>query len=306
MKYGRMTPGGRELSSVLVVFSLELVTKSDELGVCDPSPTVTIQVDFSFDCLIQAMEANCRQQDHEERPGMTEPHFEYRIRESVRAKYMSLRVTVDRGLEVVVPRGFDRKLIPIFLRDKHDWVQSALSKVDQARQRRVPPTQTLPMTVSFPACDRSWTVQYLPRQSGTITLFDDGLGGLRISGAVDNIAACHSVLQRWTRRQAFNVLNPLLRKLSVETGIAFVKTAIRCQKSRWGSCSSSGTISLNQKLLFVAPDLVRYVLIHELCHMRQMNHSRHFWKLVGQYYPDYRRARQRLKEAWYQMPDWAG
>ncbi|HEY0985242.1 M48 family metallopeptidase [Schlesneria sp.] len=237
---------------------------------------------------------------------MTEPHFEYRIRESVRAKYMSLRVSVDRGLEVVVPRGFDRKLIPGFLRDKHEWVRTALSKVDQARQRRVKPTETLPQMLSFAACGRSWIVQYHPRRSDTITLFDDGQGGLRVVGAVDNIPACHSVLQQWTRRQAFNVLNPLLRQLSKETGIAYVKTVIRCQKSRWGSCSSTGTISLNQKLLFVAPDLVRYVLIHELCHMREMNHSRNFWNLVGQFYPDYRRARQRLKEAWYQMPAWAG
>lgn len=237
---------------------------------------------------------------------MNEPHFEYRIRESVRAKYMSLRVSVDRGLEVVVPRGFDRKLIPVFLRDKHDWVRSALSKVNQARLRRAQPTETLPSSITFPSCGRSWTVQYQQRRSDTLTLFDDGLGGLRISGNIENIVACRSVLQRWTRRQAFNVLNPLLRQLSAETGIAFVKTAIRCQKSRWGSCSSSGTISLNQKLLFVSPDLVRYVLIHELCHMREMNHSLHFWKLVGQFYPDYRRARQRLKDAWYQMPDWAG
>jgi hypothetical protein len=62
---------------------------------------------------------------------------------------------------------------------------------------------------------------------------------------------------------------------------------------------------LNLKLLFVEPDLVRYVLIHELCHMREMNHSSRFWRLVGQYYPEFRTARRRLKEAWYQMPAWA-
>ena len=238
---------------------------------------------------------------------MAGPHFEYQIRESPRAKFMSLRVTVDRGLEVVVPRGFDRRLIPTFLRDKHEWVQAALSKVQQARQRRTAePKELLPTQIVFPSVGRQWMVEYLRRQSSMIRLTDDGKGVLRIAGPTENQDACQSVLQSWAKRQAFNVLNPWLRRLSTETGIAFVKTAIRCQKSRWGSCSSSGTISLNQKLLFVAPDLVQYVLIHELCHMREMNHSARFWRLVEQFHPEYGTARRRLKEAWYQMPKWAG
>jgi predicted metal-dependent hydrolase len=238
---------------------------------------------------------------------MVGPHFEYQIRESVRAKYMSLRVTVDRGLEVVVPRGFDRTLIPTFLRDKHEWVQSALSKVQQARLRRtIEPKDALPTEIVLASIERKWVVDYLPKRTTTIRLSDDRNGRLCIVGPVDDVVACQAVLKSWIRRQAFNVLNPWLRRLSAETGIAFVKTAIRCQKSRWGSCSSSGTISLNQKLLFVEADLVRYVLIHELCHLREMNHSSRFWSLVGEFYSDYRLARRRLKEAWYQMPTWAG
>lgn len=238
---------------------------------------------------------------------MAGPHFDYQIRESARAKYMSLRVTVDRGLEVVIPRGFDRRLIPTFLRDKSAWVEAALSKVQQVRQRRMAePKQALPTDIVFPACERKWSVQYVHKRTNSIRLTDDRNGCLLMSGPVDDLAACYSVLQLWARRHAFSVLNPWLRRLSAETGIAFVKTAIRSQKSRWGSCSSSGTISLNQKLLFVEPDLVTYVLIHELCHMREMNHSHRFWRLVGQFYPDYRLARRRLKEAWYQTPAWAG
>jgi predicted metal-dependent hydrolase len=238
---------------------------------------------------------------------MAGPHFDYQIRESARAKYMSLRVTIERGLEVVVPRGFNRKLIPTFLQEKHAWVQSALSKVEQARERRTAePIDNRPLEIAFPSIGKTWTIEYATKASRTVTLTDDRNGRLCICGPIDNTTAYHSVLQRWMHRQAHTALVPLLRQLSNETGIAFVRTAIRCQKSRWGSCSSSGTISLNQKLLFVEPDLVRYVLIHELCHMREMNHSRHFWKLVSQFYPNYRLARRRLKEAWFQMPRWAG
>lgn len=238
---------------------------------------------------------------------MAGPHFNYQIRESARAKYMSLRVTVERGVEVVVPRGFNRQLIPVFLREKHDWVQSALDKIQQVRDRRCEdPAESSPHEISLPSVGRKWVVDYQSTSSRRITLIDDGNGRLRITGPIHDIASCHTVLQRWAYRQAFTILIPWLRKLSHETGIAFAQTAIRCQKSRWGSCSTSGTISLNQKLLFIEPDLVRYVLIHELCHMREMNHSRHFWKLVGQFCPEYRTARGRLKDAWYQMPRWAG
>lgn len=239
---------------------------------------------------------------------MLGPHFDYRIRVSARAKYMSLRVTVDRGLEVVVPRGFNQVLIPAFLREKSEWVQSALAKIQQVRDLRSTGADKplRPTEILFPSINKSWQVQYEPKRSRKLTLIDDGANHLRLVGAVDNITACYTVLQRWNHRQAHCVLVPLLKDLSRETGIAFAKTAIRCQKSRWGSCSTSGTISLNQKLLFIEPDLVRYVLIHELCHMREMNHSRHFWKLVGQFYPEYRLARRRLRDAWFQMPRWAG
>jgi predicted metal-dependent hydrolase len=238
---------------------------------------------------------------------MTGPHFPYQVRESTRAKYMSLRVTVERGLEVVVPRGFNRRLIASFLTEKQSWVQSALAKVEEARGRRTSEAaEALPTEIVLPSIHGHWIVEYVPKAARRITLTDDKDGRLRVCGPTDNTAACRLVLQQWIHRQAYTALVPWLRRLSAETGIAFVQTAIRCQKSRWGSCSSSGTISLNQKLLFVEPDLVRYVLIHELCHMREMNHSRHYWKLVGQFYPEYRLARRRLKEAWFQMPRWAG
>ena len=188
---------------------------------------------------------------------MSAPHFQYQIRESARAKYMSLRVTVDRGLEVVVPRGFNRTLIPCFLREKQDWVQAALSKVEQARERRpADPAQQRPNEVRLPSVGKTWSIEYTQKASHRIQLIDHQDGQLQLIGPVENLPACHTALQMWTHRQAHTILVPWLRRLSGLTGIAFVQTAIRCQKSRWGSCSTSGTISLNQKLIYVDTDLV--------------------------------------------------
>jgi predicted metal-dependent hydrolase len=80
---------------------------------------------------------------------------------------------------------------------------------------------------------------------------------------------------------------------------------VRLQRTRWGSCSSSRSVSLNAGLLFLAPELVRYLLIHELCHMIAMNHSRRFWCAVERFEPDCRDLDRRLAEAWGEIPIWA-
>lgn len=73
------------------------------------------------------------------------------------------------------------------------------------------------------------------------------------------------------------------------------KIAIRDQKTRWGSCSSNNNLNFNYRILFLPDDLVDYLIVHELCHLQEMNHSRKFWELVGQKIPDYRMKSRKLK-----------
>jgi predicted metal-dependent hydrolase len=80
---------------------------------------------------------------------------------------------------------------------------------------------------------------------------------------------------------------------------------VRLQRSRWGSCSNSGTVSLNAALLFVAPEVVRYLFVHELCHLIALDHSRKFWRAVARFEPDYEALDRRLTEAWNEIPLWA-
>ncbi len=79
---------------------------------------------------------------------------------------------------------------------------------------------------------------------------------------------------------------------------------IRLQRTRWGSCASSGTISLNAGLLFLEAPLVRYLFIHELCHLYSLSHSRRFWSVVERFEPEYRALDRRLTEAWAVLPLW--
>ena len=98
------------------------------------------------------------------------------------------------------------------------------------------------------------------------------------------------------RRQAARELPERLRCLAAHHGLTVSRISVRNQRSRWGSCSPSGHICLNWRLVLM-PDTVRdYVLIHELMHLRRLDHSRHFWRLVAHACPDYERARQWLRE----------
>ncbi len=103
-----------------------------------------------------------------------------------------------------------------------------------------------------------------------------------------------SLLRRMLRRGIL----PMVVEYSERMGVQPGKVYIRHQKSRWGSCSPHGNLSFNIRLIAVPPDLRRYVVIHELAHLKYMNHSGTFWSLVGKFYPDYRDARGELKRWW--------
>jgi hypothetical protein len=79
---------------------------------------------------------------------------------------------------------------------------------------------------------------------------------------------------------------------------------VRCQRSRWGSCSRRATISLNACLLFQRPEVLRYLMVHELSHLRHMNHSARFWAEVARHEPDWKALDRELLQSWVRVPSW--
>ena len=98
---------------------------------------------------------------------------------------------------------------------------------------------------------------------------------------------------------------PRLDSLAAEHDFEFVRASVRLQRTRWGSCSSSGTISLNAKSLFLPAELVDHLLLHELCHTESADHSERFYALLEQHSPSARERERELKHAWRYVPSWA-
>lgn len=106
--------------------------------------------------------------------------------------------------------------------------------------------------------------------------------------------ALRELLELWFWEQATEKLPARVDEFARRLGVEPARVQIRAQKKRWGSCSSAGDISLNWRLVLLPIALADYVLVHELCHLRQMDHSRDFWSLVASVIPDYRDRRERI------------
>ena len=101
--------------------------------------------------------------------------------------------------------------------------------------------------------------------------------------------------------EALKVIPERVEYFAKVIGVTYGKITVRNQKTRWGSCSSKGNLNFNCLLMLAPPEVLDYVVVHELCHRRQMNHSKAFWLEVEKVLPDYKEARKWLKEEGSQM-----
>ncbi len=162
---------------------------------------------------------------------------------------------------------------------------------------------SLPARIDLTAARESWQVEYLAAGPGAgLQVDSDDGGGRLLLRATD--AGARDLLRRWLMDAARRILPPHVDRLAGETGLRPSALSIRRQRTRWGSCTAGRRINLNCAALFLPPSLVEYLIVHELCHLRHMNHSRRFWALVESLVPDYRGREAGLAAAWNSVPGW--
>jgi len=201
-------------------------------------------------------------------------------------------------VEVIVPRSTSAWKVQQFVSRHREWID------ERVRESGTQPvTLHPPQEILLAAIERQVKIECVPMHQPTrLRVINDGHVQLR--GMVDLPASWARVLNRWLMKVAEQELSRRLQPLATAHGFSYERVQIRRQRTRWGSCSTRGTISLNVCALFLRPEVLRYLLIHELCHTQQMNHSRRFWKLVASYEPNYRVLDKELTAAWRHVPPW--
>jgi predicted metal-dependent hydrolase len=222
------------------------------------------------------------------------------VRESVRARRLTVRVFHTGRVEVVVPSRTSPRAVERFLERHRGWIER---KRDEARQKAVPPAPFPPPRIELAACDETWWV-HLAGGPGKVSVDVAGPRLLALAGDIVNSSPVRQALRRWLTDRAREVLTPKLDHCARELGFTYERVLVRRQRTRWGSCSNRGTISLNCCLLFQRAPVVRYLLIHELVHTLHMNHSRRFWQRVARHCPDYQSLDRELLDGWRRVPSW--
>lgn len=226
---------------------------------------------------------------------------EYQLRVSRRARRLRIDVSAHRGVVVVVPEGTPEAAVQEFVRAKRGWVRRARERVRADAEVLRAPDETVPRRLQLRALGLDFTVETVA--AGDRRRVERQGDRVRVTGAEDP-AAVRTALTGWLKRLARRRLLPRLAELSRQHGLEYERAAVRGQRTRWGSCSGRGTISLNYKLLFLPPALVDHVLVHELAHTRHLDHSPRFWALLAHLDPDWRAHHEALKAGMEWLPAW--
>jgi predicted metal-dependent hydrolase len=206
---------------------------------------------------------------------MTEPAFDYRVRRSDRARRVRVRVDEARGVEVVLPRRAAEREAAAAIRELRPWIERRIAELDRTRALVAARGASVPYLGEALA---------LVAEPGRARVHRRGQTLLVPGGGADHRPA----LERWFRRQARAEIAPRLDAATAATGRAYAGLTIRGQRTRWASCSATGAMSFNWRLLLAPAPVLDYVVWHEVCHLQVMDHSPRFWALLAERCPEYR------------------
>jgi predicted metal-dependent hydrolase len=207
--------------------------------------------------------------------------IEYTVRRSDRARRVRVAVDPEKGVEVVLPQRAPKRAAAEAVRELRPWIERRLEEAERAREHVAARKGSVPFLAE--------TLRLVP-ESGRTRVHRRGDDLLVPDGDEAGPA-----LERWYRRQARLEIEPRMDAAAAALGRSYRSVAIRAQRTRWGSCSSSGVMSFNWRLLLAPEPVLDYVVWHEACHLVAMDHSPRFWGLVARHCPDYAEPRRWLR-----------
>lgn len=224
----------------------------------------------------------------------------YSIRRSPRAKHVSISVGAD-GVQIVAPVTLDEREIIELVEKKREWIlnkfeiycKQGLVQIKSEREF-VSDEMLLFMGKDYPLMVIECEGRY------TSAIFKDDQFLIYINKDIPREERRESIkrkLEQWYISEAKKIIHERIERYTDKIGPVKVNSVrFKNQKTRWGSCSQKGNLNFNWRLIMAPIYIVDYVVVHELCHLSLMNHSKEFWQLVGNQIPDYKERRKWLKE----------
>lgn len=219
----------------------------------------------------------------------------YTVRRSLR-RQRTISLRLDRGEVVVLaPARLPPAMVRDFVLDRGRWI------LDRRAALTAVPARPLTSRGTLPYRGAELPVQF---QAEIVSAVRIAFDGERFHVAIpqglapcDADAALGQGLRRWFARRAAEMLEARVALRAADMGVVPGRVLVRDQRTRWGSCAADGTLRFNWRTALVAPDLLDYVVVHELAHLVRRDHSPAFWAIVGGILPDHRALRTRLHAA---------
>jgi predicted metal-dependent hydrolase len=213
----------------------------------------------------------------------------YTLKRSGRRRSIGLRID-ERGLTVNVPLRASEKWLHSVLQDKADWV---VEKLDSWQAKKAPPI-CWAEGARIPFRGEEFTLRLAPRARGAVPQLQGEI--LHVPAGVEAEAArIEKSVTQWYRGEALRVFAECVEHFAPLLQVTPREIKLSAARTQWGSCTAHGVVRLNWQLVKMPLHLIDYVVVHELAHLVEMNHSPAFWRVVESVCPDYKQCRAELR-----------
>ncbi len=214
----------------------------------------------------------------------------YQLRQSWRSRYIRITIHPQKGLVVSGPKLISQSKIEDFLKQKQDWILSKLKIRHFKEQKKFkfsPQSQITLLGKDYRLeIEKSSTIR--PQIELKTTRLVISLPG-------DNLQTAEKFFHKWLDRFTKQTIVGRVEEYAKKFHLKYNRISIKNQQTVWGSCSTKKNLNFSRRLIQAPLWLTDYVICHELAHLTHQNHSQKFWQLVGEYYPQYKKAKRHLK-----------
>jgi len=217
----------------------------------------------------------------------------------VKTRRKTIGITIDRNGEVRVsaPLGISERQIRETVQKKAGWIIKKVSEVIERNSNLI--CRQFVSGEKFMYLGEEYTLEVAEKDLGKAeVLMQEDTITVYISRGLSEESrkqAIKEALIKWYRQRFDEIVKERIKKYSMQLKVAPCRVVIKNQKTRWGSCSNKGNINLNWRLIMAPLHIIDYVVVHELCHLKVMNHSKDFWNLVESIQPNYHENQKWLK-----------